>query len=161
MALQQLHGTGHLQLALLTASPWIITFLGCLPPICAACVLGKGQCRGAHACGVMTDHFNLMSCLQPCCLARRACTLPCLTSPARPHLPCLTRPASPILSQFRWKWCYMVADEAHALKNRSSIRTRKLRKVAAACESRILLTGASGAALTSGSCAAAKAHAHA
>lgn len=55
----------------------------------------------------------------------------------------------------------MVADEAHALKNRSSIRTRKLRKVAAACESRILLTGASGAALTSGLCAATKAHAYA
>lgn len=55
----------------------------------------------------------------------------------------------------------MVADEAHALKNRSSIRTRKLRKVAAACESRILLTGASGADLTSGLCAATKAHAHA
>lgn len=35
----------------------------------------------------------------------------------------------------------MVADEAHALKNRASARTRKLRKAATACEHRILLTG--------------------
>ncbi len=44
----------------------------------------------------------------------------------------------------RWKWSYLVADEAHALKNRSSIRTRKLRKLAACCENRILLTGGLG-----------------
>ncbi|KAG1655262.1 hypothetical protein FOA52_009819 [Chlamydomonas sp. UWO 241] len=41
----------------------------------------------------------------------------------------------------KWAWSYLVADEAHALKNRSSIRTRKLRKVAATCGNRILLTG--------------------
>ncbi|GAX85084.1 hypothetical protein CEUSTIGMA_g12504.t1 [Chlamydomonas eustigma] len=41
----------------------------------------------------------------------------------------------------KWKWSYLVADEAHALKNRSSIRTRKLRKLAVCCENRILLTG--------------------
>eukprot|EP00798_Chlamydomonas_sp_ICE-L_P007107 gene7107-211_t len=41
----------------------------------------------------------------------------------------------------RWNWCYLVADEAHALKNRSSIRTRKLRRVAAGCEHRLLITG--------------------
>ena len=34
-----------------------------------------------------------------------------------------------------------MADEAHALKNRSSIRTRKLRKLGQSCENRILLTG--------------------
>ncbi|GFH20839.1 uncharacterized protein HaLaN_18031, partial [Haematococcus lacustris] len=41
----------------------------------------------------------------------------------------------------RWRWSHMVADEAHALKNRNSIRTRKLMKLARKCEHRILLTG--------------------
>jgi hypothetical protein len=44
-------------------------------------------------------------------------------------------------SSARWDWSYLIADEAHALKNRSSIRTRKLRRVAVTCDSRILLTG--------------------
>ncbi|GFH27437.1 uncharacterized protein HaLaN_25757, partial [Haematococcus lacustris] len=41
----------------------------------------------------------------------------------------------------KWRWSHMVADEAHALKNRNSIRTRKLMKLARKCEHRILLTG--------------------
>eukprot|EP00798_Chlamydomonas_sp_ICE-L_P009154 gene9154-16279_t len=36
----------------------------------------------------------------------------------------------------KWKWSYIVADE-----NRSSIRTKKIRRVAAGCEHRLLLTG--------------------
>ena len=46
-----------------------------------------------------------------------------------------------------------MADEAHALKNRSSIRTRKLRKLGQSCENRILLTGEGGGGLVPGSCA--------
>lgn len=41
----------------------------------------------------------------------------------------------------KWGWGYLVMDEAHALKNRDSIRSRKLRAVAECCSHRIMLTG--------------------
>lgn len=44
---------------------------------------------------------------------------------------------------FRRAWSHLVMDEAHALKNRHSIRAIKMRKVAGHCKARVMLTGAS------------------
>lgn len=41
----------------------------------------------------------------------------------------------------KWQWSHLVADEAHALKNSTSVRHTKLMGVAQECEFRILLTG--------------------
>ncbi|MEW5304870.1 MAG: hypothetical protein WDW36_007450 [Sanguina aurantia] len=41
----------------------------------------------------------------------------------------------------RWAWSHLVMDEAHALKNRHSIRAVKMRKVAGHCKARVMLTG--------------------
>ncbi|GFR44725.1 hypothetical protein Agub_g6050, partial [Astrephomene gubernaculifera] len=41
----------------------------------------------------------------------------------------------------KWPWSHVVMDEAHALKNSSSTRSRKLRKVAQMAATRIMLTG--------------------
>lgn len=44
----------------------------------------------------------------------------------------------------KWPWSHVVMDEAHALKNSSSTRSKKLRKVAGLAATRIMLTGESG-----------------
>ncbi|KAG2446661.1 hypothetical protein HYH02_008231 [Chlamydomonas schloesseri] len=41
----------------------------------------------------------------------------------------------------KWPWSHVVMDEAHALKNSSSTRSKKLRKVAGLAATRIMLTG--------------------
>ncbi|WIA09411.1 hypothetical protein OEZ85_008816 [Tetradesmus obliquus] len=41
----------------------------------------------------------------------------------------------------KWKWSQMLLDEAHALKNAASQRSRRLRKLAAGCRGRVMLTG--------------------
>lgn len=41
----------------------------------------------------------------------------------------------------KWKWSQMMLDEAHALKNANSQRSRRLRKLAASCRGRVMLTG--------------------
>lgn len=41
----------------------------------------------------------------------------------------------------KWPWSHVVMDEAHALKNSASTRSRKLRKVAQLAATRIMLTG--------------------
>eukprot|EP00879_Flechtneria_rotunda_P017507 GHRR01018356.1.p1 GENE.GHRR01018356.1~~GHRR01018356.1.p1 ORF type:complete len:1057 (+),score=419.84 GHRR01018356.1:236-3406(+) len=41
----------------------------------------------------------------------------------------------------KWKWSQMLLDEAHALKNANSQRSRRLRKLAAGCRGRVMLTG--------------------
>ncbi|GLC48685.1 hypothetical protein PLESTB_000125600 [Pleodorina starrii] len=41
----------------------------------------------------------------------------------------------------KWPWSHVVMDEAHALKNSSSTRSKKLRKVAQLAATRIMLTG--------------------
>lgn len=46
-----------------------------------------------------------------------------------------------VLSKHRWSWSHLVADEAHALKNSTSIRHQRMMKVAQECDHRILLTG--------------------
>lgn len=43
-------------------------------------------------------------------------------------------------------------DEAHALKNRHSIRAIKMRKVAGHCKARVMLTGAFSAKLEDNVC---------
>eukprot|EP00878_Enallax_costatus_P014375 GHUV01015035.1.p1 GENE.GHUV01015035.1~~GHUV01015035.1.p1 ORF type:complete len:687 (+),score=273.54 GHUV01015035.1:305-2365(+) len=41
----------------------------------------------------------------------------------------------------KWKWSQMMLDEAHALKNANSQRSRRLRKLASGCRGRVMLTG--------------------
>ncbi|KXZ47584.1 hypothetical protein GPECTOR_34g743 [Gonium pectorale] len=41
----------------------------------------------------------------------------------------------------RWPWSHVIMDEAHALKNSASTRSRKLRKVASGAMTRVMLTG--------------------
>jgi SWI/SNF-related matrix-associated actin-dependent regulator 1 of chromatin subfamily A len=41
----------------------------------------------------------------------------------------------------KWKWSQMLLDEAHALKNAASQRSRRLRKLAGGCRGRVMLTG--------------------
>jgi len=40
-----------------------------------------------------------------------------------------------------WSWSHMILDEAHALKNRNSSRTARLRRLSGQCARRIMLTG--------------------
>ncbi|KAK9819591.1 hypothetical protein WJX72_000080 [[Myrmecia] bisecta] len=41
----------------------------------------------------------------------------------------------------RWQWSHLLMDEAHAVKNRNAARTKRLRRLAASCQRRIMLTG--------------------
>ncbi|KAF6259017.1 SNF2 family N-terminal domain-containing protein [Scenedesmus sp. NREL 46B-D3] len=41
----------------------------------------------------------------------------------------------------KWRWSQMLLDEAHALKNAASQRSRRLRKLASGCRGRVMLTG--------------------
>lgn len=44
----------------------------------------------------------------------------------------------------KWAWSHVVMDEAHALKNSLSTRTRKLCRVAQGAAHRVMLTGGGG-----------------
>ena len=41
----------------------------------------------------------------------------------------------------KWKWSQIILDEAHALKNASSARSKRLRRLASEARGRVMLTG--------------------